>query len=98
MAIKNLELFFRHYFWVILLSIGCFALYEQAVAQKNREKLLLEEQLSSLHVKKKQLLENQKQLQTQVENQNNPEWIELVLMRELGVVPEGQTKVYFPNG
>lgn len=27
--------------------------------------------------------------------QNDPEWVELVLMRRLGLVPEGQVKVYF---
>jgi hypothetical protein len=34
-------------------------------------------------------------LLAQVESQNDIDWIELTLMRELGMVPEGQKKVFF---
>ena len=33
----------------------------------------------------------------QVQSQNDPSWIEMALMKSLGLVPEGQTKVYFKN-
>ena len=35
------------------------------------------------------------QLEMELCSLNDPEWVELVLKRKLGVVPEGQTKVYF---
>lgn len=31
----------------------------------------------------------------QIESQNDPSWIEMILMRDLGVVPEGWLKVHF---
>lgn len=31
----------------------------------------------------------------QIRSQNDPEWVELTLMRRVGLVPEGQVKVYF---
>lgn len=34
-------------------------------------------------------------LTDQVESQNDPAWVEMTLMRVLGLVPEGQSKVYF---
>lgn len=34
-------------------------------------------------------------LERQVMSQSDPNWIELTLIRVLGVVPEGHTKVYF---
>ena len=35
------------------------------------------------------------ELLRQLHSQSDPEWIELVLMKRLGLVPEGQIKVYF---
>lgn len=32
-----------------------------------------------------------------VNSQNDPEWVELVLLKELGLVPEGKIKVHFTN-
>ena len=34
-------------------------------------------------------------LQMRIASQNDPAWIEMVLMREIGVVPEGWIKVHF---
>lgn len=31
----------------------------------------------------------------QIESQNDPQWVELVLMRRLGMIPFGQIKVHF---
>jgi hypothetical protein len=62
----------------------------------------LEMQISSLD-KEIQSLENritdavcmQQHLKLQQESFNDPAWIELTLIRVLGVVPEGYTKVYY---
>lgn len=39
--------------------------------------------------------EEKEDLVLQLQSQQDPEWIELVLKRSLGLIPEGQTKVYF---
>ena len=52
-------------------------------------------QHNDLLKKKKLALEKQKGLLRQINSQNDPAWIELMLMKEMGLVPEGQTKVFF---
>ena len=54
----------------------------------------------TLHLKKMeqefQILKDEKEyLELKIASQNDPAWIEMVLMRDLGVVPEGYLKVYF---
>ncbi len=41
------------------------------------------------------LLLEQEDLETRIASQADPAWIEMVLMRELGVVPEGWLKIHF---
>ena len=41
------------------------------------------------------LLEEKEDLKLQINSQKDPAWIELTLMKGLGLVPEGQLKVYF---
>jgi hypothetical protein len=42
-------------------------------------------------------MERHKDLEDRIASQNDPGWIEMVLIRELGVVPEGFLKVHFTN-
>ncbi|MDE3047241.1 MAG: hypothetical protein KGI83_02705 [Verrucomicrobiota bacterium] len=44
---------------------------------------------------KAQVLQIKEDLQLRIASQNDPAWIEMVLIRELGVVPEGFLKVHF---
>ena len=43
------------------------------------------------------VMQERDELQLQVDSQDDPAWIEMLLKQKLGVVPEGQTKVYFTN-
>lgn len=46
--------------------------------------------------KVKVVLEGEREdLETCIASQSDPAWIEMVLMRELGVVPEGWMKIHF---
>jgi hypothetical protein len=40
-------------------------------------------------------LQKRGELELRIASQNDPAWIEMVLMRDLGVVPEGFLKVHF---
>lgn len=40
-------------------------------------------------------LELKSDLALRIQSQSDPAWVELVLMRDLGVVPEGWLKVHF---
>ncbi len=51
--------------------------------------------LKSLEKEKMKALAEQQELLLQIESQTDPAWVEMVLKRNLGLVPEGQVKVYF---
>ena len=64
--------------------------------KKKRQVLeVLKCQLYALQSEKKFLLEEKQDLKLQINSQNDPAWIELTLMKGLGLVPEGQLKVHF---
>ena len=49
----------------------------------------------SLEQAQKECELEKQQLQLKIASQTDPAWIEMILMRDLGVVPEGYLKVYF---
>jgi hypothetical protein len=57
----------------------------------------LDKRLESLQSEKLQALELNKQLTQIVNSQSDPEWVELILKRELDLIEEGETKVFFPD-
>lgn len=57
--------------------------YSRIFVEKEREKEMI-------------LLEKE-QLQMKIASQIDPAWIEMILMRDLGMVPEGYLKVHFKN-
>jgi hypothetical protein len=81
--------------WVWLTFIVCFGLYEQGAYRLSRKINDLESEIV-LVTKKLQLAHvRQEELKLQIASSSDPAWIELVLIRALGVAPEGYTKVYF---
>ncbi|MCB1181582.1 MAG: hypothetical protein KDK55_06150 [Chlamydiia bacterium] len=81
--------------WVILFIFLCTFSYEQASLYKKREQNRLSTQYTSLLQEKVDLLSIQDDLLLQIESRHDPAWIEMVLMRGLGLVPEGEIKVHF---
>jgi hypothetical protein len=51
--------------------------------------------LNEMEKEKKQAFLEKEHLQLKIASQNDPAWIEMILMRDLGVVPEGYVKVHF---
>lgn len=68
---------------------------ESALKNVRVEKNRLQVKLDQLQLEKEKALATQKVLLKQMNSQSDPAWIELVLKRELGVIPEGETKVLF---
>ncbi len=87
-------LFFR-IGWVMAFFAMTYLTYGFAKKNKIEEKDVLEGKIVALEEKKQYLLSEQEDLLLQINSQNDSSWIELVLMRELGVVPEKQIKVHF---
>ncbi len=89
--------FFFRYWWVVLFITLCGTIYGNSIRKKEEIISSLDEQLSLLQQEKQELMDLQQDLRLQIESQSDPAWIQLTLMKVLGLVPEGQSKVYFYN-
>lgn len=90
-----LETFFFRSWWVIAFIFTCSILYEQGLKERDNLYKQLTEQLHDLQHEKLRAIELQQNLQLQINSQSDLAWIELTLMKGLGLVPEGQQKAYF---
>lgn len=86
--------FFRNG-WVVTFFALCGTVYLHAALQKDRVHQDLSLQLKALNQQKIAVSEDQKELLLQIQSQSDPAWVEMCLKRNLGLVPEGQVKVYF---
>ena len=84
-------------FWVIIFISLCGIVYFNSVSKKNEILSTLDQRFEALHDEKALLLEEKEDLLLQINSQSDPAWIQLTLMKGLGLVPEGQLKVYFCN-
>lgn len=81
--------------WIFSVAIGCFALYGEAMYKKSKVCVELKDKVHKVEVLKKLLLEEQEELALELSSRSDDAWLEMVLKKRLGVVPEGQMKVYF---
>jgi hypothetical protein len=81
--------------WVILFALICYMLFERGLQSQNIEYSRLENLRSELEKQKKSAMALQQRLLLEINSQSDPAWVELVLMKGLGLLKEGQTKVYF---
>jgi len=88
------EIFLRSW-WTIVFLIICFVGYERLTHVQYEEYSRLENKLAALTEERKQLLLYQNNLQRQISSFNDYAWVELTLMKVLGMAPEGQIKVFF---
>ena len=97
LTLKLFETLILRSWWVIIFLILCYIGYD--MASKKRDKAIFEMENKYNHLKKERQLALQfkEDLQLHLLSQSDPAWIELVLMKELGVVPENQIKVHFKN-
>jgi hypothetical protein len=87
--------FLHRSWWVIAFVALCGVLYLHGVRQKNVTYQEMTGRLQILEIEKAFALAEQEELLLQIQSQSDPAWVEMVLKRNLGLVPEGQTKVYF---
>jgi len=81
--------------WVVLFISFCGVVYFNSVCKKNEVLASLDQHLETLSDQKALLLEEKEDLLLQINSQSHPAWIQLTLTKGLGLVPEGQLKVYF---
>lgn len=87
--------FITQSWWVILFISICSIVYSHASHKKNEVVAILDNQLGTLMNEKDALLQEKEDLLLQINSQSDPAWIQLTLMKGLGLVPDGQLKVYF---
>lgn len=81
--------------WVFVFSSLSFAIYFQAANNRSNSLSELYMRLHEMQQEKILAAQERDELALQYQSESDPAWIELVLMKELGVVPDGWTKVYF---
>lgn len=86
-----------HSWWTILFILFVAIFYEREATHLYSSKQELIQKLHELESEKNSALLLQEELQLRTNSQNDPEWIELVLMKNLGLVPEGQQKIYIKS-
>lgn len=91
----NFPLSLSRFVWTILVLLACYLAYEQGMRTWSKEYTVLKRHYLELEEEKKKLLGIQEDLLLQINSESDPAWVELILIKGLGLVPEGQTKVYF---
>ena len=84
-----------NFWWVIFFAILCFMLFEQGIKKRNKDFQNLSQRLIELQIDKESAISLRQDLHLQINSQSDPAWVELILMKGLGLAPEGQTKVFF---
>lgn len=88
------ELLFKSW-WTITFIILCLFAYTNALEMRKSEKLALQKKVSEINKEKEKAISLKEELELQIYSQNDAAWIELTLMKGLGLVPEGNTKIFF---
>lgn len=81
--------------WVILFVLIAAIVYERALNSQVENYHQLQLRLKELEEEKRLTLIKNERLLQQINSQSDYEWIEITLIKGLGLVPEEQTKVFF---
>ncbi|MBS0625033.1 MAG: hypothetical protein JSS32_03185 [Verrucomicrobia bacterium] len=81
--------------WVVAFSAVVGLIYMHALKDRNAALAEISFRFQEMEKERFMVLQEKEDLQLRIASQNDPAWIEMVLMREIGVVPEGWIKVHF---
>lgn len=85
----------RGSWWVLMCLAFSLLFYVRGMHRKDLAFQELKQRLEVLEMNKESALATREDLLLQIKSQNDPAWIEMMLLKGLGMVPEGQVKVYF---
>ena len=83
------------YLCIFAFALFCAVLVECGIRSTRLEYALLVMQKQSLTSQLSKLQVEHEDLLLDISSHNDPAWIELILIRELGLIPEGTKKVVF---
>lgn len=92
---RALMALFVNSWWVLAFMLLCLIFYERGIKNTHALHQHLYESRKKLENEKLMALEEMHHLQMQINSQSDPKWIELTLKKEMGLVSEGERKVYF---
>ncbi len=92
---KHLENLVVNSWWAFAILLLCYAAYEQVLREHASEFTKLDALRAHLQDEQRRALAWQQDLLLQINSQSDQDWIELTLVKGLGVVPEDQIKVLF---
>jgi len=84
-----------HSWWVVMFLALVYALGLRSFQKKDSLMLCLKNQVSFLTDQKDNALRKKIDLEQQIASQKDPAFVEMILMKKLGVVPEGHVKICF---
>ena len=89
------SIFILKWGWMLLFAVLCYGIYAKGMEKKKAIFYQLEDKIKKLEHARASALLKREELEMEINSQTDPAWIEMLLMKKLGVVPEGQVKVYF---
>lgn len=92
---RHLEKLLRSYGFVMLFILICYGLYYRVHVQTAEDMQRLQQLHQHLLREKELAHQLQAELTLYWQSADEPKWRELLLMRELGLVPKGYTKIVF---
>jgi hypothetical protein len=87
--------FWGRYWWAICFCLCVGFIHLHFIKEKKGAISHLTLKLEELERQKWECLQRKEDLELRIASQTDPIWIEMILMRDLGVVPEGFLKVHF---
>lgn len=87
--------FCKRWAWVFAFCLVACFIYMKAVTKKKGTFAQYSTLLAAMEKTKCLALSEKEYLELKIASQEDPAWIEMILMRDLGVVPEGYLKVHF---
>ncbi len=91
----HLKKLFIHPVWFYLFILILFIFYNKIISDKNAEFNKIKKEVMYLEKEKEKLKVENEDLLIKIKSQEDPLWIELILKKNLGVVPNGSKKVHF---
>ena len=93
--ISQLYTFFFRGWWTVLAILFCYGFYLHGMHKKQELFAELKENVDLLEKQLYSAIETREDLLLQMDSQHDPAWIEMLIKKHLGMVPYGQTKIYF---
>lgn len=92
---SSLYTFFLRCWWTILVILLSYAFYLHGMHKKKQMVGTLKTKVEMLETQLYAAIEKREDLLLRINSQSDPAWTEMLLKKNLGMVPSGQTKVYF---